>query len=73
MLGIPTFEDKVAQRAVTMVLEARKSCLTSCCTQCHFDIEPFLGVTARAVFSASSFAFRVSVMRRPRGSGEITV
>jgi RNA-directed DNA polymerase len=25
-LGIPTFEDKVAQRAVTMVLEARKWC-----------------------------------------------
>ena len=46
---------------------SRNSCSTSCCTQCHFDIEPFLGVTARAVFSAGSFAFSGAYPSR-RGS-----
>jgi hypothetical protein len=38
-------------------------------TQCHFDIEPFLGVTARAVFSAGSFA---SVARGRRGVRKVS-
>jgi hypothetical protein len=39
---------------------SRNSYSTSCCTQCHFDIQPLLGVAARAVFSADFFA---SLMR----------
>jgi hypothetical protein len=35
------------------------------CIQCHFDIKPFVGVTANAVFSARSLASLVRAEEEP--------
>jgi hypothetical protein len=61
----PTDGGKPAAASGQKSSNSRNSCSTSCCTQCHFDIEPFLGLTARAVFFCWLFASVVRTDARP--------
>src|SRR5271167_156458 len=61
----PTDGGKLAAASGQKSSSSRNSCSTSCCTRCHFDIEPFLGVTARAAFSAGSLASVVRAEEEP--------
>src|SRR5215469_16769055 len=61
----PTDGGKLAAVSGQKSSSSRNSCSTSCCTQCHFDIEPFLRVTTHAVFSAGSFASVVRAEGEP--------
>jgi hypothetical protein len=63
----PTDGGKLAAASGQKSSSSRNSCSTSCCTQCHFDIDPFLGIT-RVAFSADSFASLVRAEEEPENA-----
>src|ERR1700681_130901 len=63
----PTDGGKLAVASGQKSSSSKNSCSTSCCTQCHFDIEPFLGMPGACLtLGASDRVVPMSATHRPR-------